>query len=57
MHILVPWELLVSYREPPQEVERGMLTRYGGYLGNKIPGVDQNQHIDEDNGFNGGRDF
>jgi len=24
--------------------DRGRLTRYGGYWGNKIPRVDQNQH-------------
>jgi len=24
--------------------ERGRLTRYGGYWGNKIPRVDENQH-------------
>jgi len=24
--------------------ERGRLTLYGGYCGNKIPSVDQNQH-------------
>jgi hypothetical protein len=29
-------KILVAYR--------GTLTRYGGYWGNKIPGVDQNQH-------------
>jgi len=34
--------LLVSHRAPPQVVDRGTLTRYGGYQGNKIPGVDQN---------------
>jgi len=35
-------KLLVSHRAPPQVVDRGTLTRYGGYQGNKIPGVDQN---------------
>jgi len=37
-------ELLVSHRAPPQVAERGRLTRYGGYWGNNIPRVDQNQH-------------
>jgi len=37
-------ELLVSHRVPPQVADRGMLTRYGGYRGNKIPGADQNQY-------------
>jgi len=37
-------ELLVSHRAPPQVVDRGRLTRYGGYWGNKVPRVDQNQH-------------
>jgi len=36
--------MLVSYRAPPQVADRGKLTRYGGYWGNKIPRVDQNQH-------------
>ena len=31
-------ELLVFYRAPPLVADRGMLTRYGGYRGNKIPG-------------------
>ena len=35
-------ELLVSHRAPPPVADRGMLTRYGGYRGNKIPGADQN---------------
>ena len=35
-------KLLVSHRAPPQVADRGTLTRYGGYRGNKIPGVDQN---------------
>ena len=35
-------KLLVSHRAPPQVADRGMLVRYGGYQGNKIPGVDQN---------------
>ena len=35
-------KLLVSHRAPPQVADRGTLTRYGGYQGNKIPGVDQN---------------
>jgi hypothetical protein len=35
-------ELLVFYRAPPLVADRGMLTRYGGYRGNKIPGADQN---------------
>jgi len=29
---------------PPQVADRGMLARYGGYWGNKIPGADQNQY-------------
>ena len=36
-------ELLVSHRAPPQVADRGRLTRYGGYWGNKISRVDQNQ--------------
>ena len=35
-------ELLVSHRAPLQVEDRGMLTRYGGYRGNKIPGANQN---------------
>jgi len=35
-------QLLVSHPAPPQVADRGKLTRYGGYRGNKIPGVDQN---------------
>jgi len=35
-------KLLSSHRVPPQVADRGTLTRYGGYRGNKIPGVDQN---------------
>ena len=35
-------ELLVFYRAHPPVVDRGMLTRYGGYRGNKIPGAHQN---------------
>jgi len=38
-------ELLVSHRMPPQVADRGMLARYGGYWGNKIPGADQNQYL------------
>jgi len=37
-------ELLVSYRAPPQVADRGRLTRCGGYWGNKIPRMSQNQH-------------
>jgi len=37
-------ELLVSRRAPPQVADRRRLTIYGGYWGNKIPRVDQNQH-------------
>ena len=37
-----PWGFLVPYRAPPQVADRGRLTRYGGYQGNKIPGADQN---------------
>jgi len=37
-------ELLVSHLAPPQVADRGRLTKYGGYWGNKIPRVDQNQH-------------
>jgi hypothetical protein len=37
-------ELLVSHRAPPQVADRGRLTTYGGYWGNEIPRVDQNQH-------------
>jgi hypothetical protein len=37
-------EMLVSHRAPPQVADRGRLTRYGGYWGNKILRVDQNQH-------------
>ena len=35
-------ELLVFHRAPPLVADRGMLTRYPGYRGNKIPGADQN---------------
>ena len=35
-------ELLVFHRAPPLVVDKGTLTRYGGYWGNKIPGADQN---------------
>ena len=31
-------ELLVFHRAPPQVTDGGMLTRYGGYRRNKIPG-------------------
>jgi hypothetical protein len=34
-------ELLVFHRAPPRVADRGKLTRYGGYRGNKIPGADQ----------------
>jgi len=37
-------ELLVSHQVPPQVADRGMLAKYGGYWGNKIPGADQNQY-------------
>jgi hypothetical protein len=37
-------ELLVSSRVPPHVADRGMLARYGGYPGNKIPEADQNQY-------------
>ena len=37
-------EMLVSHRAPPQVADRGRLTRYGGYRGNKMARVDQNQH-------------
>jgi len=37
-------ELLVSHRVSPRVADRGMLARYGGYWGNKIPGADQNQY-------------
>ena len=37
-------ELLVSHRVPPRVADRGMLARYGGYWGNKIPGAEQNQY-------------
>jgi len=33
-------ELLVSHRAPPHVADRGRLTRYGRYWGNKIPRVD-----------------
>ena len=36
-------ELLVSHRAPPKVADRGRLTRFGGYWGNKITRVDQNQ--------------
>ena len=37
------WEELLVFRQaPPLVADGGMLTRYGGYLGNKIPGADQN---------------
>jgi hypothetical protein len=35
---------LVSHQAPPQVADRGRLTTYGGYSGNKMPRVDQNQH-------------
>ena len=35
-------KLLVSHRAPPKIADRGTLARYGGYGGNKVPGVDQN---------------
>ncbi|KAG8330559.1 hypothetical protein J6590_060711 [Homalodisca vitripennis] len=31
--------LPVPHRAPPQVADRGTLTRYGGYRGNKIPGI------------------
>jgi hypothetical protein len=34
--------LLVSHRAPHQVADSGTLNRYGGYRGNKIPGVKQN---------------
>ena len=34
----------VSHRVPPQVVDGGRFTRYGGYWGNKIPRVYKNQH-------------
>jgi len=34
--------LLAPHQAPPQVADRGMLTRYNGHRGNKIPGVDQN---------------
>jgi hypothetical protein len=34
-------KLLVSHRAPPQVADRGTLTKYFGYRGNKIPGVVQ----------------
>jgi len=35
-------ELLVFYRAPPRVADRGMLTRYDEYRGNKVPGADKN---------------
>ena len=37
-------ELLVTHRAPPHVAHSGRLTGYGGYWGNKVPMVDQNQH-------------
>jgi len=37
-------ELLVSHHVHPQVVDGGRLARYGGYWGNKIPRVNQNQN-------------
>jgi len=37
-------ELLVSHRVPPQVADRGMLARYGGDRGNKMPRAEQNQY-------------
>jgi hypothetical protein len=37
-------ELLVSHLAPARVADRGKLTGYGGYCGNTIPRVDQNQH-------------
>jgi hypothetical protein len=34
--------LSVSHRARPQVADRGMLSRYGGWVGNKIPPADQN---------------
>jgi hypothetical protein len=36
--------LLVSHRVVPRVADRGMLARYGGYRGNKIPRADRNQY-------------
>jgi len=35
-------ELLVFHWAPPLVADRGMLTRYGEYRGNKRPGADHN---------------
>ena len=35
---------LVFQLAPPLVADGGMLTRYGGYRGNKIPGADKNYH-------------
>jgi len=40
--ILLTWPYHCSLFFSPQVADRGTLTRYGGYQGNKIPGVDQN---------------
>ena len=40
-------ELLVSHRMPPRVADRGMLARYGGYQGDKIPGADQTLRLTE----------
>jgi len=37
-------ELPVFHRAPPLVADGGMVTRYGGYWGNKIPGADQDEH-------------
>jgi hypothetical protein len=37
-------KLLVFHRAPPLVADGAMLTRYGGYRGNKILWADQNQH-------------
>ena len=38
MAACTPFKLLVSHRDPPQVADRGTLTRYGGYRGNKYAG-------------------
>ena len=49
-----PCELLVPNHAPPQEADRGRLTRYGGYRGNKIPGAGKIRLVLHVKGFGSG---
>ena len=41
IYLLSREEQLLSHQAPPHVADRGMLTRYGWYRGNKIPRADQ----------------